>query len=713
MGVPSRALTLAALGVLATTAAVGVLPGTSAHGTAALAAAATTAPCIPNSPPPGYLPQPPVVDASRTPNFTLYVKQGANSQTGQTYCYTTSASGATAYVEAPTIRIRQGWTFTMTLVNQIPYTGPSPVPTPQSSIIPTSDGCAWLPNDGPTFPPADPSLVPSGYFNHPRAHTETMPPWMLSNDTNFHTHGWHVDPYVDNVYKSLVWAPNANTCVYKFVVPRTQPPGTYWYHAHLHGLSDAQVGGGLAGTLIVDPAAGAIDSNAVLLMIKNSPRNQTPTLQAALPTMKMPEMGRPERVQHYNALLSHVPLRAGPGAAATPVPFPAFFPPPWNSGFPYTAGTPYCAPQPTLAQVSPLVVNGALIPVVLGGTATPSVGPQVTQLINTVRRYRILNAASDAYVNIQTVMDGGTVVPLSVLARDGVPVNWNFETSKIDPLKPSVVVEPNVFVPPSGRVDIAVYERGRTLTIVSLAGTSTQVSADGTPFCEGYFGATIPRRNILRIQPFVGPTAKRSMAVPTATVQQHTQPTTAALLVAHDLPKVTKSRAITFTMYRSSPCCNWNVTETGEYNGPNPPRTVLASNYTERPFFLAPSNPLNTNYPYMPWIKVHKHAVEEWSIYNASGEIHAFHIHQLTFVALKSPFEATNQFQQVFLDSIALPAASLVNPSTKDQYPLMKPSLTKILIDFRNVDPGVFVFHCHMLFHEDHGMMGVIEVLPN
>ena len=24
--------------------------------------------------------------------------------------------------------------------------------------------------------------------------------------------------------------------------------------------------------------------------------------------------------------------------------------------------------------------------------------------------------------------------------------------------------------------------------------------------------------------------------------------------------------------------------------------------------------------------------------------------------------------------------------------------------------PGKFVFHCHILFHEDHGMMAVVEV---
>jgi FtsP/CotA-like multicopper oxidase with cupredoxin domain len=26
------------------------------------------------------------------------------------------------------------------------------------------------------------------------------------------------------------------------------------------------------------------------------------------------------------------------------------------------------------------------------------------------------------------------------------------------------------------------------------------------------------------------------------------------------------------------------------------------------------------------------------------------------------------------------------------------------------VPKGTFVFHCHMLYHEDHGMMGVIRV---
>ncbi|MBV8283850.1 MAG: multicopper oxidase domain-containing protein, partial [Candidatus Eremiobacteraeota bacterium] len=39
------------------------------------------------------------------------------------------------------------------------------------------------------------------------------------------------------------------------------------------------------------------------------------------------------------------------------------------------------------------------------------------------------------------------------------------------------------------------------------------------------------------------------------------------------------------------------------------------------------------------------------------------------------------------------------------------PSRTRLLLDFRNVPRGTFVFHCHMLFHEDRGMMGIIRVV--
>ena len=39
------------------------------------------------------------------------------------------------------------------------------------------------------------------------------------------------------------------------------------------------------------------------------------------------------------------------------------------------------------------------------------------------------------------------------------------------------------------------------------------------------------------------------------------------------------------------------------------------------------------------------------------------------------------------------------------------PSVT-LRLDFRGRDIGDFVYHCHILEHEDHGMMAIIRVLP-
>ena len=41
------------------------------------------------------------------------------------------------------------------------------------------------------------------------------------------------------------------------------------------------------------------------------------------------------------------------------------------------------------------------------------------------------------------------------------------------------------------------------------------------------------------------------------------------------------------------------------------------------------------------------------------------------------------------------------------------PGQVKLIIDFRNPDiVGKFVYHCHILEHEDGGMMAVAEVVP-
>ena len=72
----------------------------------------------------------------------------------------------------------------------------------------------------------------------------------LSKQTNFHTHGVHTSPIgvSDNVLR-VMKASTDNQVEIK--IPSDISPGTYWYHAHLHGLTEAQVFSGLSGALIV------------------------------------------------------------------------------------------------------------------------------------------------------------------------------------------------------------------------------------------------------------------------------------------------------------------------------------------------------------------------------------------------------------------------------------------------------------------------------
>lgn len=75
-----------------------------------------------------------------------------------------------------------------------------------------------------------------------------------SGVTNFHTHGFHVSPSgrSDNVMLKIK-KDRYNT--YTYNLPKDHAPGTHWYHAHLHGSTAVQVQGGMAGALIVDPPA--------------------------------------------------------------------------------------------------------------------------------------------------------------------------------------------------------------------------------------------------------------------------------------------------------------------------------------------------------------------------------------------------------------------------------------------------------------------------
>ncbi len=93
--------------------------------------------------------------------------------------------------------------------------------------------------------------------------------------------------------------------------------------------------------------------------------------------------------------------------------------------------------------------------------------------------------------------------------------------------------------------------------------------------------------------------------------------------------------------------------------------------------------------------------VERWTLRNTSGELHVFHLHQTAFLVQKAGV-GEQEDATGMRDVINLPYA-------KDG----KAGEVSIIIPFTNpVMVGRFVYHCHIVGHEDAGMMQIIRVLP-
>ena len=71
------------------------------------------------------------------------------------------------------------------------------------------------------------------------------------NDTNLHSHGLWVSPSgnSDNVLISI--KPGVDF-EYEYNIPIDHPAGTFWYHPHQHGATAMQVASGMAGALVVE-----------------------------------------------------------------------------------------------------------------------------------------------------------------------------------------------------------------------------------------------------------------------------------------------------------------------------------------------------------------------------------------------------------------------------------------------------------------------------
>ena len=82
---------------------------------------------------------------------------------------------------------------------------------------------------------------------------------------------------------------------------------------------------------------------------------------------------------------------------------------------------------------------------------------------------------------------------------------------------------------------------------------------------------------------------------------------------------------------------------------------------------------------------------QHWRIVNQTAELHPFHIHQVHFLAYAE--NGVPLPHPAWLDTVNVPFGGTVD----------------VILDFTNpVIGGMSVFHCHLLNHEDKGMMAKI-----
>jgi len=138
------------------------------------------------------------------------------------------------------------------------------------------------------------------------------------------------------------------------------------------------------------------------------------------------------------------------------------------------------------------------------------------------------------------------------------------------------------------------------------------------------------------------------------------------------------------------------------YFSENPDQTKFFTTVDGQPErVFDPANP--------PAVVTTQGSLEDWTIQNRGQENHEFHFHQIHFMVLSQDHFRVNGSQPVqalqgqLMDMIEIPYWMEL-PATHTQRDLR--------MDFRGPDIGDFVYHCHILNHEDQGMMAIIRVLP-
>jgi FtsP/CotA-like multicopper oxidase with cupredoxin domain len=274
--------------------------------------------------------------------------------------------------------------------------------------------------------------------------------------------------------------------------------------------------------------------------------------------------------------------------------------------------------------------------------------------------WRILNAAADTYFDLQ-IRTGPSLqsvrdpLPLELVAVDGAPAGG-------DPIP--------------GRTDVLLPPGARAEFVVTTPAEGVFAQLVTLPYDTGTGGESTPYRVIANLF------SSRQAPAPASRIPQSALGQARRFMGLIDMAPV-RERKLYFSEKRDNP---------------DDPKSPLS-------YFITLDGSLpkafDMNFT-QPDVTVQQGTLEDWVIENRAVEAHAFHIHQIHFQVLERDGRTVNE--PLLRDTIDLPYWDGKSP----RYPSVR-----LRMDFR--DPniiGTFLYHCHILEHEDGGMMGSIRVEP-
>jgi FtsP/CotA-like multicopper oxidase with cupredoxin domain len=276
--------------------------------------------------------------------------------------------------------------------------------------------------------------------------------------------------------------------------------------------------------------------------------------------------------------------------------------------------------------------------------------------------WRVANEAADTILDLEVLFDGAPQT-LLIAALDGVPVGSQ-DASRQGILIPVT----HMRLPPASRVEFILTGPAPGVRSAQFLTQAINTGPDGDNDTRRVLAT------IVGGQTAVGASAVAAVSQPPWTPRFQDLATAA----------VTAQRNLYFSE-----------------NGDQTQFFITVDGQT--PVVFSPNNP--------PAITTTQGSVEQWTIENRAQENHEFHFHQIHYlVQAQNNFQANGSqpveaIQGQLMDMIEVPFWD-GNPN----HPY--PSVT-VLLDFRGADIGDFVYHCHILNHEDQGMMAIIRVLPS